>query len=176
MSNGVLRLPGSNEKVDVVYKAPRMICASEHTIKLYTAEVISANSKRFSFFGSLGIFLSVLPVASTSQQFNEFLGVSANLWPGIFFVATGISLLACIIFAWQWLQLKSKADPDYLIEKLVENDDQQLQPSTETTEFAKTLHLSDLEQKLTEANKVSRNTQKKRQTLNKKPRSYFFYR
>lgn len=50
MSNGVLRLPGSNEKVDVVYKAPRMICASEHTIKLYTAEVISANSKRFSFF------------------------------------------------------------------------------------------------------------------------------
>lgn len=176
MSNGVLRLPGSNEKVDVVYKAPRMICASEHTIKLYTAEVISANSKRFSFFGSLCIFLSVLPVASTSQQFNEFLGVPANLWPGIFFVATGISLFACITFAWQWLQLKSKVDPDYLIEKLVENDNQQLQPSTDNTEFAKTLQFSDLVQKITEANKVSRNTQKKRPTLNKKPRSYFFYR
>lgn len=40
MSNGVLSLPGSKEKVDVVYKAPRMICASEHTIKLYTSKLL----------------------------------------------------------------------------------------------------------------------------------------
>lgn len=71
---------------------------------------------------------------------------------------------------------KSKAGPDYLIEKLVENDNQQLQPSSDITEFAKTHLFSELEQKLTEANKVSRNTQKKRPTLNKKPRSYFFSR
>ena len=176
MSNGVLSLPGSKGKVDVVYKAPRMICASEHTIKLYTSEVIEAASKRFGFCGSLAVFLSALPMAINANGFSDFIGITSGTWHGLFVAIAIASMASCIWFACQWFYLKSKAGPDYLIEKLVENDNQQLQPSSDITEFAKTHLFSELEQKLTEANKVSRNTQKKRPTLNKKPRSYFFSR
>lgn len=127
MSNGVLSLPGSNEKVDVVYKAPRMICASEHTIKLYASELIEATAKRSGFCGSLAVFLSVLPMAINEKGFSDFLTIASGTWHGIFVTISVISGALCLGFAFRWFTLRKKTSPDYLIQRLTENEPWQVQ-------------------------------------------------
>lgn len=146
-NKGILKLPGTNEKVNVVFKAPKMICASEHTIKWYVSEAISAALHRSNCFGALAVFLSVIPMVATEQQFSEVFNIPAIVWPGIFFCIAGVSLIACVFFLYKWQTLKDKNDADYVIKKLIENDQTGVEAviSSKGPKIAKTIPIANVE-------------------------------
>lgn len=123
MSKADLKLPSATAEVDVVYRAPRMICTSRHAIKAFAEKYAKRVNRRNIAVSALTVFLSALPVSTTNQNFSDFLWMSGEDMPGVYRAITGVSAIVCIVFGiWAVVDIR-KANTDYMIRELVSDGD-----------------------------------------------------
>lgn len=141
---GTLRLPAGNKTVDVVYKAPRMICTSQHAIKLYAEEYVKRVQRRFIAVSAFSVALTTLPMATTEQKFSDFWFLSGESLPGIYVSLTFLSVVAFVAFsAWSVIEWK-KTTSDFMIQQLLTDEDSSTTP-TETSTPANVIPMKDFE-------------------------------
>lgn len=142
MTKGKLRLPGGIESVDVVYKAPRMICTSQHAIKQYADRYAKRIQHRSIAATAFSVFLTTLPIVTTEQKFSDAGWISGESLPGLFLFLTWTSFAFLILFGllaiWEW----RKANSDYLIQELLDDGDSSTSAS-ETRTTGTTIPLRD---------------------------------
>ena len=123
MSKADLKMPGTTAEVDVVYRAPRMICTSRHAIKAFADKYVKRISHRYTAGSAFAVFISVLPVVTTEQKFTGFLFLSGDDMPGLYRAIACLSGVICVWHGIKAFQESKKANSDYMLQELLADGD-----------------------------------------------------
>lgn len=144
MTQGKLRLPRGEESVDVVYKAPRMICTSQHAIKQYAEKFAKRIQNRTFAVSAFSVFLTTFPLAVTEQKYLDIGWIPGESIPGIFIALSAISLIALAYFGIFSVLEFEKASSDYMIQELLADEDSSTTP-TETSTSANVIPMKNFD-------------------------------
>lgn len=119
---GRLDIPSSRSDVDVVYKTPKMICASRECLKIHAEKFAKRASRPALAASALSVLLSVLPIVTTDQKFTDCWFISGESLPGIYLGIAWLSGGAFVYFLAITLLNVKRLSSNYMIEELLKDE------------------------------------------------------
>lgn len=94
-----------------------IIVSDANALKLRLIEYNKNVQKTRDWITPASIFITIL-IALVTASFQEFMGISANIWEFLFILSGGLSFIVTLHRVYAYFKVKTKCSVDYFIEEL----------------------------------------------------------
>ena len=94
-----------------------IIVSDANALKLRLIEYNKNVQKTRDWITPASIFITIL-IALVTASFQEFMGISANIWEFLFILSGGLSFIVTLYRVCTYFKVKTKCSVDYFIEEL----------------------------------------------------------
>lgn len=118
-----LSIKSERHPVDLIYRNPKMICASRATIKWHVEKALNQTRKAMALPVSFTVMATTIPLLITSQQFEPVFGLSPDVIRGAVGMLAALSTVTFIgsgFYTWRRYKMMSS---EYVVDQIVSDED-----------------------------------------------------